>query len=140
MARITMRNSQKATFAEAFEVYISAVTARGVKDKTIATYKQHFHAFSKRLDVSIPINRLTSTALDNMILQMRRDGLSDSSINSYTRTLKCFLSWCNKEGYTKANLKIYKAAETVKEVYSDEELLTRLAKPDTDCKELTSRL
>ena len=53
MARITMRNSQKATFAEVFEVYISAVTARGVKDKTLATYKQHFHAISKRLDVSI---------------------------------------------------------------------------------------
>ena len=100
MARITMRNSQKATFAEVFEIYISAVTARGVKDKTIATYKQHFHAISKRLDVSMPINLLNSTALDNMILQMRKEGLSDSSINSYTRTLKCFLSWCNEEGYT----------------------------------------
>ena len=134
MARITMRNSQKATFAEVFEVYISAVTARGVKDKTIATYKQHFHAISKRLDVSMPINRLTSTVLDNMILQMRKEGLSDSSINSYTRTLKCFLSWCNEEGYTKANLKIYKAAETVKETYTDEELLTLLKKPEADCK------
>lgn len=134
MARITMRNSQKATFAEVFEIYISAVTARGVKDKTIATYKQHFHAISKRLDVSLPINRLNSTILDNMILQMRKEGLSDSSINSYTRTLKCFLSWCNEEGYTKANLKIYKAAETVKETYTDEELLTLLAKPDADCK------
>ena len=91
MARITMRNSQKATFAEVFEIYISAVTARGVKDKTIA--------ISKRLDVSLPINRLNSTVLDNMILQMRKEGLSDSSINSYTRTLKCFLSWCNEEGY-----------------------------------------
>ena len=107
MARITMRNSQKATFAEVFEIYISAVTARGVKDKTIATYKQHFHAISKRWDVSLPINRLNSTVLDNMILQMRKEGLSDSSINSYTRTLKCFLSWCNEEGYTKANQSFY---------------------------------
>ena len=89
MARITMRNSQMATFAQVFEVYISAVTARGVKDKTLTTYKQHFHAISKRPDVSTPINRLTSPALDNMILQMRQEGLSDSSINSYTRTLKC---------------------------------------------------
>ena len=40
MARITMRNSQKATFAEVFEIYISAVTARGVKDKTLATYTE----------------------------------------------------------------------------------------------------
>ena len=38
MARITMRNSQKATFAEVFEIYISAVTARGVKDKTLVYF------------------------------------------------------------------------------------------------------
>ena len=42
------------------------------------------------------------------ILRMREDGLSDSSINSYTRTLKVFFSWCNEQGYTKSNLKIYK--------------------------------
>ena len=105
-----MRNSQKSTFAEVFEIYISAVTARGVKDKTIATYKQHFHAISKRLDVSLPINRLNSTVLDNMILQMRKEGLADSSINSYTRTLKYFLSWCNEEGYTKAKEPLNKSS------------------------------
>ena len=38
MARITMRNSQKSTFAEVFEIYISAVTARGVKDKTLVYF------------------------------------------------------------------------------------------------------
>ena len=57
MARITMRNSQKATFAEVFEVYISAVTARGVKDKTIATYKRRQFlkkmSFHQRLNASI---------------------------------------------------------------------------------------
>lgn len=75
MARITMKNAEKASFAQIFELYISAVTARGVKDKTLATYKQHFHAISKRLDVSMPIHKLSSSALDKMILQMRQDGL-----------------------------------------------------------------
>lgn len=133
MARISMRNAQKATFEQVFELYISAVTARGVKDKTLSTYKQHFHAISKRFDVSMPIHQLHSSDLDGMILQMREEGLSDSSINSYTRSLKCFLTWCNEEGYTKVNVKIYRAAETVKEVYSDEELLTLLKKPDANC-------
>lgn len=55
MARITTRNAQKESFAQVFELYISAVTARGVKDETLATYKQHFHAISKRLDVSISL-------------------------------------------------------------------------------------
>lgn len=51
MARITMRNAQKESFAQVFELYISTVAARGVKDKTLATYRQHFHAISKRLDI-----------------------------------------------------------------------------------------
>lgn len=129
-----MRNSKQATFAEVFELYISAVTARGVKDKTIATYKQHFHAISKRLNVDSNISLITSKELDKMILRMREDGLSDSSINSYTRTLKVFLTWCNEEGYSNANLRIYKAAETVKETYSDDELMTLLTKPEANCK------
>ena len=73
MARITMRNSQKAPYAEVFEVYISAVTARDVKDKTVATYKQHFHAISKRPDVSLPVNRLNWAVRDNFILQIRKE-------------------------------------------------------------------
>ena len=134
MARITMRKTQETKLSEIFTLYLASAAARGVKDKTLRTYEQHFNAISKRLDVDSNISQITSKNLDKMILRMREEGLSDSSINSYTRTLKCFLSGCNEEGYTKANLKIYKAAETVKEVYSDEELLTLLAKPDTDCK------
>ena len=106
----------------------SSGRARAVKEPPYFSKESGgLHWKPKNMDVSLPINRLNSTVLDNMILQMRKEGLSDSSINSYTRTLKCFLSWCNEEGYTKANLKIYKAAETVKEVYTDEELLTLMA-------------
>lgn len=129
-----MRNAQKATFAQVFERYISATTARGAKGTTLAPYKQHFHAITKRIDISVPINRLSYSVLDKMILQKRKEGLSDSTINRYTLTLKCFLSWCNEEGYSDTNLKIYKTAETVKETYTDEKLLTLQKKPDTDCK------
>ena len=33
-----------------------------------------------------------------MIVSMRESGLSSNSINSYTRTLKSFFSWCNEQG------------------------------------------
>ena len=45
-----------------------------------------------------------STQRNSMILQMQKKGLSDSTINSCTRTLKCFLSWCHEEDYIRANL------------------------------------
>ena len=71
---------------------------------------------SKRMDVTVPMNCLNAQDVDTMILKMREEGLSDCSINSYTQTLKVFFSWCNEEGHTSLNIKLYKAPETVKEV------------------------
>jgi len=123
MARIMMKNTKTATVEDVFSLFIAAATTRGVKDKTITTYRQHFRAISKRLDVSVPIADLTKQDLDNMIFTMRESDLSERSISSYTRTLKVFLSWCNEEGHTTLNVPIYKAGEAVKETYTDEELL-----------------
>ncbi len=133
MARIRMSTPRTATVAQIFDLYISAVTADGVSDKSLATYKQHFHAISKRLNVEMPIGSLKKTDLEKMIQQMRSENLSPTSISSYTRTLKVFFSWCNANGHTDLNIKIYKAPEAVKETYTDEELLLLLEKPKADC-------
>ena len=42
MARISMRNVQKSSVSEYFNLYLSSAAARGVKDKTLQTYKNHF--------------------------------------------------------------------------------------------------
>ena len=128
-----MRNVQKSSVSEYFDLYLSSAAARGVKDKTLQTYKNHFRSIAKRMDVTVPMNRLISQDLENMILSMREEGLSASSINSYTRTLKVFFSWCNEEGHSSLNNKLYKAPETVKETYTDEELLILLKKPEANC-------
>lgn len=140
MARISMRNVQKSPVSEYFDLFLSSAAARGIKDKTLSTYKQHFHSISKRLDVTLPLNRLNTAELDKMVLSMREEGLSASSINSYTRTLKVFFSWCNEEGHTDLNIKIFKAPETVKEVYTDKEPLILLKKPEANCNFCESEL
>ena len=133
MTKISMKNVKKTSVEQIFDLYLSAAASKGIKNKTLDTYRQHFRAISKRLDVTTPMEKLTSNHIDSMISRMRSDRLSDNSINSYTRTLKVFFSWCNEEGYSDINIKIYKAPETVKEVYSDEELLILLKKPKADC-------
>ena len=50
MARITMRKTQETKLSEIFTLYLASAAARGVKDKTLRTYEQHFKAISKRLD------------------------------------------------------------------------------------------
>ena len=58
MARISMRNVQKSPVSEYFDLFLSSAAAIGEKDKTLSTYKHHFHSISKRLDVTLPLNRL----------------------------------------------------------------------------------
>ena len=55
MKKIKMQNSSKETLEEVFERFLAASAARGVKVKTLSTYKQHFKAISKRLNPETPI-------------------------------------------------------------------------------------
>ena len=118
------------TMAETFGDFIMSRKAKGLSDKTITTYKQQFAAVGKHLDTTIPIDELTKQDLEKMISSMRDAGLAPNSIKSYTRTLKSFFSWCNEQGITRINIPLYKAAETVKETYSDAELAVLLQKPN----------
>ena len=128
MAKIKMKNS--VTVAETFHDFLMAKKAAGVREKTLLTYGQHFSAVSKRLSLDTPMNALNKADLEAMIASMRDAGLAANSIKSYTRTLKSFLSWCNEAGITRLNIQLYKAEETIKETYSDEELKKLLKKPN----------
>ena len=99
--------SQTQTIREAFDDFLLQKKALGLADKTIETYSHHFGIISKYLDSSAPIAGLFKRPLDEMIERMRSAGMKDTSINSYTRTLKSFLSWCNREGLTQANITLY---------------------------------
>lgn len=129
MAKIKMKNS--VTVADTFHDFLMAKKAGGLSEKTIATYGQHFSAIGKHLPTDTPIDKLKKTDLEAMVASMRDAGLAANSIKSYTRTLKSFFSWCNTEGITRLNLPLYKAEETVKETYTDEELKALLRKPNT---------
>ena len=103
-----------ATMEETFADFLTSRKAKGLADKTLQSYEQQFRAVARHLDVKAD--------LDAMIVSMREAGLSSNSINSYTRTLKSFFSWCNEQGITRLNIPLYKAEEAVKETYSDAEL------------------
>ena len=128
MAKIKMKNS--VTVAETFHDFLMAKKAAGVCEKTLLTYGQHFSAVSKHLSPDTPMDALNKADLEAMIASMRDAGLAANSIKSYTRTLKSFFSWCNEAGITRLNIQLYKAEETIKETYSDEELKKLLKKPN----------
>lgn len=119
-----------ATVEEVFRDFIVSRKSKGLADKTLTSYQSQFQAVARHLDVSIDIAALQKSDLDAMIVSMRDAGLSPNSINSYTRVLKSFFSWCNMEGHTTLNIPLYKGEETIKETYTDAELAVLLKKPD----------
>ena len=72
------------------------------------SYRNHFRAVARHLPVDTDISVLQKADLDGMIASMRDAHLSANSINSYTRTLKSFFSWCNEEGITRLDIGLYK--------------------------------
>ena len=128
MAKIKLVVS--ATIEETFSDFIISKKTKGLAEKTLQSYQSQFQAVARHMDVKMDIATLQKADLDAMIISMRDAHLSPNSINSYTRTLKSFFSWCNEQGITRLNIPLYKAEETVKETYSDAELAALLKKPD----------
>ncbi len=118
------------TLAETFEDFIISRKVKGLSDKTITTYNQHFKAISRHISIDIPIDILSKADLEEMVTSMREAALSATTISSYVRTMKAFLSWCNEEDITKLTIQNYKCAETIKETYTDKELELLLKKPN----------
>lgn len=118
----TLDKRKSLTLADAFQEFLVSQNAKGIKEKTLKTYRSHYAAAAKHLDMSLRFPQLTKRHLDEMVVSMRASGLAHNSISSYIRVMKTFFSWCGEQNYTTLNLPSFKQEETVKEVYTDEEL------------------
>lgn len=130
----TTRTGKYIAFSEAFEEFMMDSTARGLSEKTLYTYRNHLHCISLHLDISTPLAKLTKEQLNEMVVSMRGEGLASNTIKSYTRVVKTFLNWCNRQGYTSVRIQEYRAEETIKETYTDEELIALLERPEPTCR------
>lgn len=125
----TLDRQNPITLEDAFQEFLVSQNAKGIKEKTLRTYRSHYAAAAKHLDMSLSFSQLTKRHLDEMIVSMRASGLAHNSISSYVRVMKTFLSWCSEQNYSTLSLPNFKQVETVKEVYTDEELEKLLKRP-----------
>ena len=117
------------TLEKAFDAFVISQMSKGIKDKTIQSYRTHFKSLSKHIDMKMTFEELTKRHIEQMILSMRESNLAYNSISSYARVMKTFLNWCKSEGHTTVEVPTYKQIEVVKEGYSDEELEKLLKRP-----------
>ena len=128
-----MNGQSRKSVAEVFEDFVLSQMAQGLSDITIATYRHHIHSISNHLDIQKPLEALTRKDLEAMIVSMRAFGLAHNSISSYCRVLRTFSNWCRRAGLNIPELPKIKDRETVKEAYTDAELLALLKRPKKDC-------
>lgn len=134
MARKITRGAQsRKSVAEVFDDFVVSKMAQGLSDITIATYRQHIRSISNHLDIQKPMEALTRKDLEAMIVSMRASGLAHNSISSYCRVFRTFSNWCRDCGLNIPQLPNIKDKETVKEAYTDDELLALLKRPKKDC-------
>ena len=130
MERMKLKKRPDPSNSEAFAQYVLFKTARGVKEVTVKTYKNHFHSMSAFLDMEKRLSTLTQEDLDEFVVRMRESSLAQNSVSSYLRVFCSFLNWCNDNNLATVTMKNIKQEETVKETYSDDELAALLKRPD----------
>ena len=128
-----MNGQSRKSVEEVFNDFVLSQTAQGLSDITIATYRHHIRSISNHLDIQKPLEALTRKDLEAMVVSMRVAGLAHNSISSYCRVLRTFLNWCKRSGMNVPELPNIKDKETVKEAYTDAELLALLKRPAKNC-------
>ena len=118
MARMRISMESSALTRDKIKSFILHCKSKGLSDKTIATYEQHFSAMEKHIDLDKPIDYLCKKDFEIMIAAMREAGLTSNTIRSYTRTISTFLTWCREEGITNLHIPLYQAEETMKRAMS----------------------
>ena len=131
--RITMSGQSRKPMADVFEEFVISQTAQGLSEITLLNYRRHFHSISNHLDIQKSMEALSRKDLEAMVVSMRKSGLAHNSISSYCRVLRTFLNWCKRNGMDVPELPNIKDKETVKETYTDEELVALLKRPPKDC-------
>ena len=74
MTEITMNFTENTD--EIFERFLFQKKASGLAEKTLQSYNSQFKAIAKHLDVHRPIEEITKSDLEKMIVSMRDYGLA----------------------------------------------------------------
>lgn len=106
-----MNTRKEKKFSEVWKEFITSQTAKGISDATIRKYHQVLHNISKYFDIDMPLDNLTKSNLEEMVVEMRTAELAHNSIATYVRVVKTFLNWCRAENIVSVDVPNIKEKE-----------------------------
>lgn len=115
---------------EVYDLFLISKQSSGVSPKTIQTYRSHFRCISHYINIGEKLCFVSDFDIEKMIIKMQEKELSNNTIASYLRTLRSFSSWCKSRDLLCPKIPSYRAEETVKDTYTDEDIRRLLIKPN----------
>lgn len=131
--KISMDELNNRSFRETFEDFVISKRAIGVEDVTVRNYYDRLKMISIYLDIDRPLKEITKRDIEKVISQLRDRGIKHNTLATYVRFLQTFYNWCSMENLVYLKIPNIKERDTVKEVYTDEELRILLKRPDKGC-------
>ena len=116
--------------ADIMEEFLLSCKVRNLSEHTIAHYERHLKMFFDYCG-DIPASDLTKDLYEGYIHCCQEKGIKDVTVQTYVKVIRTFYYFCMEKAYIPAfSLSVPKAEKELKEVYTDEELLALLKKPD----------
>ncbi|WP_035290961.1 site-specific integrase [Clostridium sp. KNHs214] len=137
MAKLRLKNLNKTTqktIGEIYDDYLNYCTSIGQRENTIKS-KENFgrYVLTKVVNMEDNIQTLTKNKIQNYINFMRKEGYKGNTYKTFTIKLRAFLTYCFDNNYlTKFNIKIPNTLLEKKKIYTEEEVLKLLKKPNTN--------
>lgn len=111
---------------EALEIFLIEQQIRGNSDKTVSYYRNCVKPFAAYFQDGFAVSDLTIKGIKDYALFLRRRGITDNSVKTYTKGIKAFLSWLYEEKYITVDLssqwKLPKAQRKTIDVLTDTEI------------------
>lgn len=117
---------------DGFEEFILNCKIRNLSESTILYYKESYKFFLTIADENMLISDVTKKTIDKYIIHLKEDtDCNVNSINTRIRGIRSIVYYFAKHNYLrKFEIKLLKAQNEIKEVYTDDELKILLAKPN----------
>lgn len=135
MRRTTILNAEeikRTPLKEAQSAFYKHCRLKNLTEQTLRYYEEDLSYFRSIISVKYA-DEITQEVFEAFLLQELDAGKKVTSLNSRIRGLRVFFNFCTEREYMKPiSVKLMKEEETIKETYTDAELLRLLKRPESN--------
>lgn len=131
-AILNAKEIKRTPLKEAEAAFCKHCKLKNLTEQTLKYYEEDLSYFRSKISVKYA-DEITQEVFEAFLLQELDAGKKVTSLNSRIRGLRVFFNFCVEREYMKPiSVKLMKEEETIKETYTDAELLRLLKRPESN--------